>query len=143
DPHNPLAEITRLTLDAFKVTADLELTVESDIPLASGMGSGAAVSTAIVRALAAHFDRELTPAQVSALVYETEKLYHGTPSGIDNTVIAFEQPVRYVRGQAIQPFTIARPFTLLIADTGVPSPTAVTVGEVRRGWQAQPARYEA
>ncbi len=143
DPHSPLAEITRLTLDAFKVTADLELTVESDIPLASGMGSGAAVSTAIVRALAAHFDRELTPAQVSALVYETEKLYHGTPSGIDNTVIAFEQPVRYVRGQAIQPFTITRPFTLLIADTGVPSPTAVTVSEVRRGWQAQPARYEA
>ncbi|MCB0100201.1 MAG: hypothetical protein KDE46_30930 [Caldilineaceae bacterium] len=32
--------------------------------------------------------------------------------------------------------------TLVIGDTGIASPTSVTVGDVRRGWQAEPQRYE-
>jgi mevalonate kinase len=31
----------------------------------------------------------------------------------------------------------------VIADTGVPSPTGVAVGDVRTGWQAEPEKYEA
>lgn len=138
-----LGTIAQLTLAHLGATADLELAVSSAIPPAGGLGSGAAVSTAIVRALGAFFERQLSAAEVSSLVYETEKVYHGTPSGIDNTVIAYEQPVRYVRGQEMAQFQIAEPFTLLIAHTGVPSPTRITVGDVRRGWEQEPAKYEA
>src|SRR5688572_14977550 len=38
-----LAAITRLTLDTLGVNGNLVITVESDIPLASGFGSGAAI----------------------------------------------------------------------------------------------------
>jgi mevalonate kinase len=116
--------------------------VRSTIPVASGLGSGAAAATAIVRALAAATGATLAPAQVSALVYESERLFHGTPSGVDNTVIAYGMPVWFVRGEAPQPFAIAEPFTLVIGDTGIPSPTSITVGDVRRGWQAEPDRFE-
>lgn len=138
-----LAAITRLTQAEVGVDQALDISVESDIPVASGFGSGAAISTAIVRALAAFSGKEIAPARISALVYETEKIYHGTPSGIDNTVIAYEQPVRFVRGQEIRPFVIARPFELVIANTGIASPTKITVGDVRRGWAADRRRYEA
>lgn len=140
---DPLITIIRLTLGKLGRDANLDITVESGIPVASGLGSGAAVSTAIVRALATFFGTPLSPAEVSALVYETEKLYHGTPSGIDNSVIALEQAIRFVRGHEITPFRIARPFTLAIANTGIASPTKITVGDVRRGWENDPARYEA
>ncbi|MBI5876073.1 MAG: mevalonate kinase [Chloroflexi bacterium] len=119
------------------------LTIRSTIPIARGLGSGTAVSTAIVRALAAHYGHTLNAAQVSALVFETEKLYHGTPSGVDNTIIAYEAPVYFVRGQPPQRLRVARPFRLVIVDTGVPSETKVAVGDVRAAWQAEPARYEA
>ncbi len=82
-------------------------------------------------------------ADVSALVYEVERLYHGTPSGVDNTVIAYGQPVYFVRGRPPQPFPIGRPFTLAIADTGIRSPTRIAVGDVRRSWEREPARFEA
>lgn len=141
-----LARITRLTLDTLEVNGDLEITVASEIPLASGFGSGAAISTAIVRGLADYFGRTLTADEISMLVYETEKLYHGTPSGIDNTVIAYEQAIHFVRRpngeREITPFQVARPFTLLIANTGIASPTKITVGDVRRGWEQDPMRYE-
>jgi mevalonate kinase len=119
------------------------LVIHSTIPIASGLGSGAAVSAAIVRALASASGKELAPADVSELVYQVDRLHHGNPSGIDNTVIAFEEPVYYVRGQSPQRFSIGRPFRLVIADTGVRSPTRITVGDVRRRWEHDPAPLEA
>ena len=119
------------------------LRVTSSIPVASGLGSGAAVSVAVIRALAAFLGRPLPPERVSALAYEVEKIHHGTPSGIDNTVITYNKPVYFVRDQAIQTLHSAAPFTILIGDTGIASPTAIAVSDVRRGWQADPQRYEA
>lgn len=123
---------------------NLTITVHSSIPIASGLGSGAAIAAAVIRALTRHLGRPdlATAEQVAALAYEVEKIHHGTPSGIDNTVVAYEQPVWFVRGQPPEPFVIAQPVTLVIGDTGIASPTSVTVGDVRRGWQAEPQRYE-
>jgi mevalonate kinase len=72
-----------------------------------------------------------------------DKLYHGTPSGIDNTVITYARPVYFVRGQAIQLLRFPEPFTIVIGDTGVQSPTSSAVGDVRSAWQADSSRYEA
>ncbi len=143
-PDDALAAIIGLTLQTLHAPADLslDLWIDSDIPIASGLGSGAALSTAVVRALSAHLGHPLSANQVSALVYESEKMYHGTPSGIDNTVIALEQAIRFTRPNGPQPFPIARPFMLAIANTGIGSPTKVTVGDVRQGWHQDPARYE-
>lgn len=143
-PADPLAQALRLTLAALQRPAPGgELHVRSTVPVAGGMGSGAAVSTAIVRAVAAWAGQALPPAAVSALAFEVERLHHGTPSGIDNTVIAYAQPVWFVKGQPPQPFAIPHPFWLVIASTGIASPTRETVGDVRRQWQADPARFES
>jgi len=141
----PLAQVALLTLAALGLDRrpDWTVNLRSTIPLASGLGSGAAAAAAIVAALAGAAGVTFSPAQVSALVYESERLFHGTPSGVDNTVIAYSQPVWFVRGQPPQPFTLNRPLTLVVADTGIASPTSIAVGDVRRGWQAEPAAYEA
>jgi mevalonate kinase len=125
----------------------LRVTIRSSIPVASGLGSGAAVATAIIRGLSAHLVRPLDTATVSALAYRTEEIHHGTPSGIDNTVVAYERPVYFCRGgpsagPIMAAFEVARPFWLAIADTGIPSLTKVTVADVRAAWQRDPERYE-
>ncbi len=126
---------------------DLTITVRSTIPMARGLGSGAAVATAIVRALSKHFKNlgsmhPLSPQMISDLVYETEKIHHGTPSGIDNTVIAFEKPVYFVKDQKMEIFPVKSPFLLAIADTGIASPTRIPVGDVRRAWEREREKYE-
>ncbi len=144
DPLDPLAAIVRVTLAHLgRPAPDCALTIRSAIPIASGLGSGAAVSAASVRALAAWFEVPIDAETVSRLSYEVEKLHHGTPSGIDNTVIAYNQPVYYVRGEPIQTFSVKQPFTVAIGNTGIASPTKIAVGDVRTGWQADRARYEA
>lgn len=142
---DPLAAAIRGTLNYLGVDRlpACTLRVTSTIPLAAGLGSGAAVSIAVIRAVSAFLGHPLADEQVCALAFEVEKIYHGTPSGIDNTVITYAQPIYYVRGQPIERFTIRRPFTLVIGDSGLPSPTAVAVGDLRRAWQANPVPYEA
>ncbi len=163
---DPLATIIRLTCAQFQVAPrGFRVQVRSTIPVARGLGSGAAVSVAVARALADFFAREVSREEISALAYEVERLHHGTPSGIDNTVIAFEQPVYFVRGRTVSPtrteqtgmetakgenvresriesFHVARPFTMIIADTGVPALTKVAVGDVRRAWEQNRDEYE-
>lgn len=122
--------------------ACLRITVSSQLPIARGLGSGTALTTALVRALVAHYGGYVSADELSDIVYQTEILYHGTPSGVDNTVVAHERPVYFVRGAAPVLLGVGRPFGLVIADTGVPSPTRDAVQDVRRQWQADPARYE-
>ena len=143
-PDDVLRAIVVSTLEHIGVGTkhDLTITVSSTIPIARGLGSGAAVSTAIVRAIGQHFENLLSPQTISALVYETEKIHHGTPSGIDNTVIAFEKPVYFVRDRKIEIFSVKSPFLLVIADTGIASPTKIAVSHVRRGWEREREKYE-
>ena len=140
----PLAVVTRLALARVgrDCAPDWQITLHSDIPIASGMGSGAALSTALVRSIMLAAGHVAEPAAVSELVYESERFYHGTPSGIDNTVVAYGMPIWFVKGQPPEPFTPARPILLAIADSGIRSPTKETVGDVRRAWSADPARFE-
>lgn len=140
---NPLAHIVRLVCaQAGRPLPAWRLVVQSDIPIASGLGSGAAVATAIARALLAAFGVELPPDRLSELIYEVEKLHHGTPSGVDNTVVVYGKPVWFIRGQPPEPFTVGAPLHLLIADTGIASPTRITVGDVAAAWQADPDHFE-
>jgi len=142
--NDPLAATAQVTLTHLAIPEpDAILTIQSTIPIASGMGSGAAVSTALVCALAKFLGQPLEPKEASELVYEVEKIHHGTPSGIDNTVVAYEKPIYFVRGKPVERLTVSKPFTLLIADTGNPSPTGKIVGRVRRNREREPAHYDA
>lgn len=146
---DPFARAVRLVAEKTSLDPlpDLSITVRSNIPIASGLGSGAAMAAAVIRALTQHlgFPNLATDEQVSTLTYQVEKLLHGTPSGIDNTVVAYERPVYFVRQQPqnrIETLSVKGSLLILVADTGVVSITKDVVGDVRRQWQADPRRFE-
>lgn len=144
-PLYPLAAIARLTCEMLSVPMpSAHIDLHSDIPIGANLGSGAAVSIAIVRTIAAWAERELSAADASTLAFEVEKMHHGTPSGIDNTTIAWERPVRFIRGA--QPQILSGEYIeklpLIIAGTGKTTPTHIPVGDVRSAWLADTARIE-
>lgn len=143
-PSHPLAATVRNTLTALEAgsLSGVTILIRSTIPVASGLGSGAAVSVAMIRALAKYLKKPLTDEQVSALAFKTEKLYHGTPSGIDNTVVTYAKPVYFIKGHPIEVLRVKKPFTILIGDTGVPASTKESVRDVRVQHHKNPERYE-
>ncbi|MCI0555490.1 MAG: mevalonate kinase [Anaerolineae bacterium] len=133
---------------------NLNIKITSTIPVASGLGSGAAVTVALTRALSSHLNHSMTDNAdaVSAFTYEIEKLYHGTPSGIDNTVITYAKPVYFMKrppspsrrgaGGEVETFKVGKPFTIVIGDTGIPAPTKESVADVRQLWMKDTKRFE-
>ena len=85
-PDDPLSAAVRLTFAHLNLPItdySLRITLDSTIPIASGLGSGAAVCTALVRALAAYLQSHsaslrglsspISNLEVSSLVYETDR----------------------------------------------------------------------
>ena len=131
----------------------IEINITSTIPVASGLGSGAAVSVALIRALSSFLLRPLSDEQVNHLAYEIEKIHHGTPSGIDNTVITYAKPVYFIKnppasdnrdtGGKAETIKVGVPFTIVIGDTGIPALTKESVGDVRKLWRRHQAYWES
>lgn len=140
---HPLAYAVRMGLKAASLgqPPGFTLQISSSIPIAAGMGSSAAISVAIIRALGDFLGVSLSAEEISTLAFEVEKHQHGTPSGIDNNVIAHQQPVYYVRNQPIETLTIEQPTHWVIADSGQKTPTRETVSDVRKLYNSDPATF--
>ncbi|MAS34297.1 MAG: mevalonate kinase [Anaerolineaceae bacterium] len=139
---HPLIFMAHALLKAVDCDTPPNVTValNSHIPIASGLGSGAAIAAVLGRALYAAINHPLSDAELNQIVFEIEKQHHGTPSGIDNTVIVHEQAVYFVRDQPIQPVEVHQPVHLLVADTGEQSPTRLAVGDVRKLYDSNPEK---
>jgi len=138
---DPLLRMISTTAHHFGMQPPkMRFSIASSIPVASGLGSGAAVSAALGRAVALALGQDISAEALNSLVYDIERIHHGTPSGIDNTVIVYEKPVYFIRGQNPQTFEVSHPIRLLIADTGRTALTRESVGDVRKLVMSEPSR---
>ena len=101
------------------------------------------MSVATSKAVAGFLGRPLGDQEISDIAYRVETIHHGTPSGIDNTVIAFNQAIYFQKDKPVQFLDLRYRFQFIIADTGIPSPTRETVSRVRENWQTDVPGYNS
>ncbi|MGV9171646.1 MAG: mevalonate kinase, partial [Promethearchaeia archaeon] len=77
-----LSVIDRYGIDVL----GMEVQISSDLFMGGGLGSSASTAVALMGGLGSFFDLDLDKAQISDLAYNMEKIVHGNPSGIDNTI---------------------------------------------------------
>ncbi|MFK7927826.1 MAG: mevalonate kinase [Myxococcota bacterium] len=133
DPRLKAALIQALGREGWRVT------LESDLPLGRGMGSSAAIAVALVRARAAAEQRSISPDDVFELAFSIERIFHGTPSGLDHAVSSRGGLLRYVKGPPphFTPLPCPR-LTLVVLDSGSAGNTKDMVDQVRK--QGEPAQ---
>jgi hydroxymethylglutaryl-CoA reductase len=122
----------------------LNVQVFPNVPRAMGLGASAALAVAVIRALDRHCQLKLAEADICGLAYECEKIAHGTPSGVDNTVATYGQAVLYRRGDPplVETLRLQQPLPLVVGLTGTESLTAKMVARVRRAWERNKDLYE-
>jgi hydroxymethylglutaryl-CoA reductase len=122
----------------------MRIEVFPEVPRSMGLGGSAAMAVAIVRALDKHFGLGLTDDQVNRLAFESEKVAHGSPSGLDNTLACYGKAVVFRPGDPplIEPLNIREPIPAVIGMSGYEGLTAKTVGRVREAWQQDKKLYE-
>ena len=143
-PTHPIAATIRKVMQVTGNSREprIHLSLSSAIPIGAGLGSSAATATAITHALSRFLQHNLSAYDVADLVFEVEKLQHGTPSGIDNTVIAHEQTIFFTKTKKTEFIKLVRPLTFLIADSGERSSTRETIAGVRERYTKQRKTYE-
>jgi mevalonate kinase len=96
----------------------IQIQITSDIPVGRGLGSSAALATAIVRGIYAYFHKVLTIDELYSLVEIAETFAHGKPSGIDMMSVASDKPIFYQRPMGGSPLLLKKPIHMVVADTG-------------------------
>ena len=119
--------------------------IDGCLPFGKGLGSSAAVAVAMARAFDARLGLGLDDERVNAIAFESEKLAHGTPSGIDNTLATFARPMLFrndggLRFELLEP---AAPPPLVIAWGEETGRTKEMVAGVRERYSKSSAHYDA
>ena len=122
----------------------MRIEVFPEVPRSMGLGGSAAMAVAIVRALDKHFKLGLADDEVNKLAFESEKVAHGSPSGLDNTLACYGRALVFRPGDPplVEPLNIRTPIPAVIGMTGYEGLTAKTVGRVREAWQQDKKLYE-
>jgi hydroxymethylglutaryl-CoA reductase len=124
---------------------DLELVVESAIPAGRGLGSSAALSVAMIRGIKQYFGELLSKTEEGRLAFELERLFHGSPSGIDHTVISHGGLIAFRRDKPhpqVESITLPRPLSFAIGIAGPHGGTVKVVEALSQRAKRHPGCFE-
>lgn len=132
----------RQTMKHMGISGGVSIKVSSEIPIAVGLGSSAAICVATVAAIGELLGGGLSKEEISSLAFEGEKLIHGSPSGIDNNISTHGGILRYERGGGYERYELEGGLPLIVGNTGVRRSTRVMVERVRDLWERERGTVE-
>ena len=146
----PLARMLEYLRDKYGFNIEPhKVIVESNLPVGAGLGSSASLAASYALAYTAFMGSPLSKEELLDVSYEAEKVAHGNPSGVDNTIAVYGGGLIYKRGVGFEHVGVDLPpgYRLLIIDTGVPRNTRSVVEHVLNiasmTWEASEHVYRA
>ena len=110
------------------------INISSNFPTSGGLGSSASCAIAVIRAVSKFLGHVFPIELLNELAFQSEKITHSNPSGVDNTVIAYEKPVYYIKDAPIELISLQYPLHLIFAFSGIKGLTREAVEKVRDGY---------
>jgi hydroxymethylglutaryl-CoA reductase len=123
-------------------TDGYEIRLVSGLPISAGLGSSAALAVAIVRALDDYFHLDLSDEKMCELAFLSECVFHGSPSGIDNTCATYGGAFLFRPPHIEERITPPRGLRIVIGNTRRSMSTKEMVRAVRVRRDRHPEIYE-
>jgi len=127
----PVKLAVEKVLETHGKKVGLNIEINSTVPVAAGLGSSAAVVTAVTAAVGALLNVKMSKEDIFRITYEAEKIVHGTPSGVDPAISTFGGTLLFQMDTGFKPLEVKADIPLVIGDTGVERSTRVQVEKVR------------
>jgi hydroxymethylglutaryl-CoA reductase len=138
------SDVVDLIMRELRVTGrGFDIRVYPRVPLGMGLGSSAAFAVAVIRAFNNLLGLEKSDLEIDRIAFRCESLTHGTPSGIDNNIATFGEPVLYSKGSSTRtrPVTLPQIPPLVVASSGIRGSTGDMVAGVRERFSKNEALY--
>jgi len=97
----------------------MNVTVSSSLPVGAGLGSSAAFSVSLTGALFRAFNIEESLENISKLAFQVERMFHGKPSGIDNSICTFGGALLFNNGSIVEKIIATDIIPILLVHTKV------------------------
>ena len=139
----PLAAAITAVKEHLGEKRGIKLTVQSDLPPRSGLGSSSSSAVAAVAASAVALGHRLPVDDIIKLAMSAERIVHKNPSGIDVQVSARGGLLLFTKG--FQPETIQpkKAVNFVVASTGVERETGELIERVRVWRERNPSLFNS
>jgi mevalonate kinase len=138
-------KIYELISNEYGLPQGFKAVIDSEIPIAAGMGSSASTAVSYIHVLLRHSvgDEGFSLREVNRIAYEAEKIVHGRPSGIDNTIATYGGTIYYRRGE-IKRLNIKWPDNLvfIVVDSNIKRNTGEVVLRVLERYEKHMEIYK-
>ena len=144
DSEEDLGRAFRAVVDAHPSAPlpPLRVTAEVALPAGAGLGCSAALGVAVIRALDSATGHTASDAEIAERSLAWERVFHGNPSGLDNTMAAHGGVACYRRDEPLETLDVRRPLRLVIGDSNESSSTRVMVESVARQRARDEVRFD-
>ncbi len=127
---SPVVRAVQVALQKTNSQKGVQIEINSEIPVAAGLGSSASVSVATAAAVLKLFsETESSKIEIFEVAHEAEKVAHGNPSGVDTATAVFGGTIFFRKGKAegIE----APEMQIIVGNTGIPRNTKTQVENVK------------
>jgi mevalonate kinase len=138
----PVRLAVQKVLDQAKHNAGVSVEIRSDIPVAAGLGSSAAVAAATAKVVGHILDVSLSHEDIFNIAYEAECIVHGTPSGIDPAIATYGGVLLFKRGERFTRLKVGKDISLVVGNTEIQRSTGDLVAKVRQRKEQYPTIIE-
>jgi len=119
DKHNDLSLVKKaieICLKEGGIDKGVKVEIISEIPVGLGLGSSAALATAIVWCLL----KKSSQTVKDGVIKQIEDIQHGNSSGVDQTIVREGGVIKYKKGKGFKKVKISNLENMLLVDSGKP-----------------------
>jgi len=135
----PIKVAVQKVLERVRKSVGVNVEIRSSIPVAAGLGSSAAVVAAVAKASSHLLNMELSKENIFNITFESERLVHGTPSGIDPTITTYGGVLLFRKGKVFTRIDVKKDIPLIIGNTEAERSTGGLVSIVRQMQEKYPS----
>ena len=133
--------ITEKVLSLSTINKHPHIHINSEIPPGIGLGSSAANSVASLASLSAFMELEFSMEELNELAFEAEKIIHGNPSGVDNTISTYGG-IQFYKEKKFSQLNIPDFLSyIVIVNSGIPRNTKTYVEKVANSLEEDTTKY--
>jgi len=127
----PIKTAVQKILEKSGKNVGVNVKMHCSIPVSAGLGSSAAVVAATAKATSRLLDVELSKEDIFNITFESERLVHGTPSGIDPTITTYGGVLLFRKGKRFKRIDVKKDIPLVVGNTEIKHSTGELVSMVK------------